>query len=311
MPPEGTGIFLHPGKSIISESAYYKIIKFIGRGGNAIAFKVLCTSGDNHGLIFALKLQYNLSSEMRQERFFKETKFLKECRHPAILSHIDDGIYELSDGRKFPFIVTNFLPQTLVDVVRDVEFDFVRKIEITCQLLSALHFLQAQMILHRDIKPNNIFMNNNDVFLGDFGLLKKINNTPVDNPDDDIQLLRESTMADVHNLTGYKAMPRRYRTPELVRYANQEDILHIESDVFQLGLVLTELYTGENPLQEADDITSPIRLNKIGSISGTKYGGLVFNQLSGMLKEDYTQRTSVKDLLASFTGLYQLSTINC
>jgi len=307
---ERTGIYFHPGQSIISETGeYYKIIEYKGRGGNAIAFKVLCSSGENRGLLFALKVQYNLSSQIRRDRFFEETAFLKGCTHPAILNHIDDGTYQLPDQRTYPFVITNYLPETLSSYIGNDKIGFIRKVEVACKLLSALKFLQSRRLLHRDIKPNNIFISNNDIFLGDFGLMKKLNSDTETNFEDDIDLLNDSIFADVNDIEGYIAMPKLYRTPELVRYANHEDVLRIESDIFQLGLVLSELFTGENPLQEAENITAPITLNKIGSITGTEHSGLVFSLLRGMIEEDYKKRKSINDLLAAFTGLYEIITI--
>ena len=306
MPSVNTGIYFNIGQSVIASSSnYYKIVEYKGCGGNAIVFKVQSTSGENRGMIFALKVQYNLSTEKRKERFFIETEFLKECTHPAIIRHIDDGIYELRDGRSYPFVITNFLPTTLEAIIGNQEVTFIRKIEITCQLLSALQYLQSRMLLHRDIKPSNIFISNSDSYLGDFGLLKSVYQSTAEEIDDDVALLNHEIDTDISDLVGYVAMPKRYRTPELVKYANHEGELRLESDVFQLGLVLAELFTGENPLQAAQNITDPINLNAIGRIEGTEDGGLVFLQLSNMLNQDYTRRSSVYSLLASFTGLYE------
>lgn len=124
---------------------------------------------------------------------------------------------------------------------------FSEKVLYACQLLSALQLLQNRNIIHRDIKPNNIFVNGSNAVLGDFGLIKAldINEQLNEQVDDDIEMINETAF---HTAEGYVAMPYFYRTPELVAYANKRDVLHIESDVFQLGLVLTELFTGENPL---------------------------------------------------------------
>lgn len=301
-----TGIYLEPGKSIFAQGSgtYYKIIKFLGQGGNAIAFRVQCTNGPYKGIAFVLKVQYNLSTETRRERFVRETAFLREEVHPAILRHFDEGSYQLSDGRIYPFVITNYCPKTLADVIKQGNVIFSEKVLYACQLLSALQLLQNRNIIHRDIKPNNIFVNGSNAVLGDFGLIKAldINEQLNEQVDDDIEMINETAF---HTADGYVAMPYFYRTPELVAYANKRDVLHIESDVFQLGLVLTELFTGENPLVPSSDIKEPIHLNRLAQIKGTQDSGLVFTLLRSMLAIDYKQRAKVDDILNGFNMLYE------
>ena len=146
--------------------------------------------------------------------------------------------------------------------------------------------------------------NGSDAVLGDFGLIKVLNESEQLNEadNDDIEMINETAF---HAADGYVAMPYFYRTPELVAYANKKDTLHIESDVFQLGLVLSELFTGENPLAPSNDIKEPIHLNRIAQITGTDDGGLVFTLLRGMLEVDYRKRAKVDDLLNGFNMLYE------
>lgn len=300
-----TGIYLEPGKSIFAQgsSTYYKIIKYLGQGGNAIAFRVQCTNGPYKGIAFVLKVQYNLSTQSRRERFAHETAFLKEELHPAILRHFDEGDYKLPDGRVYPFVITNYCPTTLANVIAAGNADFQAKVLYACQLLSALQLLQSKNIIHRDIKPNNIFVNGSDAILGDFGLIKKLDaSDQIEESCDDIDMINETAF---HSADGYVAMPFFYRTPELVAYANKEDVLHLESDVFQLGLVLAELFTGENPLVPSTNIKDPIHLKKLAQITGTQDSGLVFKLLRSMLTIDYKERAKVDDLLNSFNMLYE------
>ena len=167
------GIYIQIGQSIKSDNGiYYKVLEFIGNGANAYAYRCPCTSGQNRAIEFVIKIQYNLSNELRRDRFLREAAFLSKCNHPAILTQFDYGTFTTSQNQ-FPFMVTNFMPETLSKKMRD-EIPFELKLKFSCQLLSAVAFLQSQHIIHRDIKPNNVFISNDNVVLGDFGLIKKI-----------------------------------------------------------------------------------------------------------------------------------------
>lgn len=223
------GICIQVGQSLRSDNGvYYKVLEWIGTGANAFAYRCLCTSGQNRGIEFVIKIQYNLSTEIRRERFLREAAFLSRCNHPAILTQFDYGTF-ITAQNQFPFIVTNFMPETLGQRMH-TEIPFNLKIKFSCQLLSAVAFLQSQQIVHRDIKPNNIFISNDNAVLGDFGLIKKIDFENDIATNDDIDLVNSTVLT---NLNGYVAMARYYRTPELVNYANRTAPLYLESDVFQ------------------------------------------------------------------------------
>lgn len=295
------GIYIQTGQSIRSDSDnYYRILQFLGNGANAYAYRCLCTSGNNRGIEFVLKIQYNLSTEMRRERFFRESAFLRTCNHPAILTQFDQGTYTTSQER-FPFIITNYMPETLKDRMDSGEIPFDSKVKYACQLLSAIGFLQSENIIHRDIKPSNIFISNENAILGDFGLIKRLEESSQTATEDDIDLVNTTVMND---LPGYVAMARHYRTPELVNYANRRDHLYLESDVFQLGLVLSEMFTGVNPLRPATSILSSIELDDVGYVITPHSGRIIQNTLKQMLKLNRTERITINLALSRFTSIY-------
>lgn len=294
------GVSLQIGQSIKSDNdVYYRVLEFLGSGANAFAYRCLCTSGQNRGIEFVIKIQYNLSTEIRRERFLREAAFLNNCNHPAILTQFDFGTFVTAQNQ-FPFIVTNYMPETLGDRIKtDIPFDL--KVRFSCQLLSAVAFLQSQGIIHRDIKPNNIFISNDNVVLGDFGLIKKVSSESSIATNDDIDLVNETVLT---SLEGYVAMARYYRTPELVNYANKIAPLYLESDVFQLGLVLTELFAGKNPLRPVADLHAPIELDNIGFVSAPHHGGVIHDTLAQMLQIDHKSRIKIDLAIDRFTGIY-------
>ena len=295
-----SGIYLSINQSIKSDSnTYYRILEFLGNGANAYAYRCFCTSGTNKGLEFVLKLQYNLSTETRRERFKREAAFLQSNVHPSILQQYDMGTF-VTNKNAFPFIITGYMPKTLAKELQEKGIPFRTKVKYACQLLSAIAFLQNLSIVHRDIKPNNIFINNDNAILGDFGLIKKVDNV---SDGDDIELIKDTILKPSF---GYAAMARYYRTPELVNYANSTDNIYIESDVFQLGLVLAELFSGKNPLLPSEDLRSPIQLETIAHINAPKvYVKRIRNVLEQMLIVDRKERITADLALDHFSGIFQ------
>lgn len=290
-------IYIKVGQSLRSASGnYYKVLEFLGNGANAYAYRCLCTSGLNRGIEFVIKIQYNLSTETRRERFLREAEFLRSCNHPAILMQYDYGTFVTARDR-YPFIVTNYMQETLLErMKKEIPFDL--KVKFACQLLSAVSFLQRQHIIHRDIKPNNIFINNDSAILGDFGLIKKLNDDDSTSDTDDIELVKATLVS------GYAAMARYYRTPELVDYANHRAPLYLESDIFQLGLVLTEMFTGKNPLRPAGNLYAPIELDDIEVINAPHHSAVIRNILMQMLQIDRSKRIGINSAMDKFTGIY-------
>ena len=275
---------LKPAQSIQSSTkTWYKCVQTLGSGGNAVAFLVLCTSGHHNGSLFALKVFRRLSAPERRERFLKETKLLFELDHPSILRVYDEGVFHTDDG-DYPFTIADYLPNTLQEIIqRDIAIG--EKLTFSLQLLSALAFLEQRspQIVHRDIKPANIFIKGRSCVLGDFGLMKVIDSQA----ETDREVLKESIGP---------GMPFYYRTPDLVAYAKSESDISVKSDVFQLGLVLSQLFTGWNPCKKADSHLSPVVVDKIESIPG-KLGASIGTILGRMLIIDANQRPSASELL--------------
>jgi serine/threonine protein kinase len=291
--------FLEPMKSInVNGDVWYKNIGFIGKGGNGTTFLALCTGGAHKGQIFALKFLHRMSSPERIERFQKEVQFLKTNDHPCILKHFDSGVFY-----ERPFVAMSYIPNTLAEEMKK-GIPIGRGLIYATQLLSAISYLHSQNIMHRDIKPQNIFINNNNAILGDFGLIKKLEA-------DDTATVKQGDQALVievldpmqKDIEGYIAMPQFYRTPELVAYAKQEGELHLHSDIFQLGLVFAQIFSGWNPLKPTTNLLDPIELFQVAKIDG-KFGGRIASIIKQMLNMDPNLRPSSKRLLDDFTGVF-------
>jgi serine/threonine protein kinase len=153
--------FLHHLQSVKGGAAWYLNQHFIGRGGNGTTFFVTCTSGDNLGVQFALKVFHKVSDERRRDRFLDEVRHYRSLSHPSIIKVYDEGVYT-SQERRYPFAVIDFVPENLETKLgrglpQITRLDAVRYIFNVASGIAYLHSL-PQPIVHRDIKPANILV---------------------------------------------------------------------------------------------------------------------------------------------------------
>jgi len=282
------------GQNIRSNSGYfYKTVQWLGSGGNSVVYLVHATSGEYRGVLFALKVFTRLSEKTRLERFRQEAAFLRQCTHPSIMRIYDDGIYvPAQDKKEYPFVIVDYLPNTLSDLIRSPTTS-AERISYTLQLLSSLSYLDRHnpSVVHRDIKPRNIFIKGKSCVLGDFGLMKFL-----DAQDEvDHQVYIESLG------TG---MPFFYRTPDLIAYAKEKKPLSTKSDVFQLGLVTAQVFAGWNPQKKAEAFTDDLTLEPIRYIPGT-LGPRIKDLIQNMLTNDPSIRPSAHEFIDPWEGIFR------
>lgn len=276
-------------KSIKSDSGnWYKVIERLGVGGNAVTFLALSTSKPRKGGLFAIKIFRKLSKPERRDSFLDEARYLMSCNHTSVMKIFDEGVY----CDLYPFIVVEYLPKTLKEAMGE-NLGLLEKVTFGFQLLSAIDYLSSQNppVLHRDIKPENIFIKAASCVLGDFGLIKRLD----EKSGEDAKLVKQS----IGN-----GMPYCYRSPDLVKYLRGEGGLYPNTDVFQLGLVMAFMFTGRNPCKMASDFESDVELNPIGRIS-SRFGSRILRILNRMLEFDPRSRPSAGELIDSWEKLFK------
>jgi serine/threonine protein kinase len=145
----------------------------------------------------------------------------------------------------------------------------------------------APYVVHRDIKPKNIFLKAGTCVLGDFGLVFQ-DVVPV---------------ATGQPQGAMPAMAQAYRTPELVAYHATGKKPPPASDVFQLGLVACELFTGKNPLRPAGP-KKPVQLDQLDDVPGP-LGETIKARLEEMIIIDTESRMPASRLLPLWIDLYR------
>jgi serine/threonine-protein kinase len=286
-------------QGVQSEDYWYNAIEKLGDGGNAVTYRAVrsvdTVDGDfanGAGVSYAVKLfdQTTDSGSERLEGFYEERDFLKETDHPSILSCHDSG-----EWNDHPFYVSDYMPRDLSNVIRGEPISFRKKVEYATQLLSALTYLANSdpPVVHRDIKPSNVLIKADSCVLADFGAMKFLG--------------QDSSGTDTERERSEPAYPYYYRTPDIMSYERGEGELTSKSDVFQLGLILAELFTGRNPERTPDEEHPSVELEELNFIHGTR-GGDVADLLDQMLTMDPSDRPDAEDLIRDWRQLLEQTT---
>src|SRR3954470_1647233 len=93
----------------------YLNLSHLGTGGNASTYLMLCSSGGNKGLVFAVKVFKKIAKRERLINLMREVNSLRDCHHPAVMWVYDEGLY----ADRHPFVVLEYLPRTLHDTIRE------------------------------------------------------------------------------------------------------------------------------------------------------------------------------------------------
>jgi serine/threonine protein kinase len=152
----------------------FDVLEEIGHGGSATVYKVRHTPT---GKVAALKVfpRFLKLEPGAVERFKRELTVIRPLQHPNIVRAVGQG--EQDD---MPYLVLEYVPGQNLDarIKEKGALSVEETVAIFRQVTDGLRYLHTNNILHRDIKPSNILLTpTNQAKLGDFGLVKNLNDT--------------------------------------------------------------------------------------------------------------------------------------
>lgn len=209
----------------------YLITALLGRGGMGTTYAGLQVALNRRVCIKFLNVE-GIGDLESFRRFKREAQVLASLRHKNIVSCFSFGLLNSS----WPYLVLELVEgRSLTTLLQDGPLEWTRACALGVQLAKALAFAHSQGFVHRDVKPDNVIIEESQdvqvVKLIDFGLVG-IGRGPVN-------CLNEKTITEAGTLMGTV----NYMAPECFSSARPTPA----QDIYAFGCLLFELLTGEQP----------------------------------------------------------------
>jgi serine/threonine protein kinase len=210
-------------EAVVRATGNFNASNCIGSGGFGATYRAEVAPG----VLVAIK-KLAIGKKHGDKEFQAEVRILGQCRHPQLVTLLG---YHISESGMF--LIYNYLPGGNLERFiqergkRPISWRRLHKIalDVACAL-SYMHDECVPRILHRDVKPNNILLDNEcNAYLSDFGLARFLRNSET------------HATTDVAGTFGYVA-------PEYAMACRVSD----KSDVYSFGVVLLELISDKKAL---------------------------------------------------------------
>ena len=217
-------MLLQPGSTL----AHYRILHKLGQGGQAEAYKAEDVRLRRPVVIKMLRPEL-AATEAARTRFEREALLCSALEHPNIAV-----VYDIGEADGTRYIVMQYVEgRTLKEVMAGRPLATATALSIAIQVADALEVAHAQGIVHRDIKPSNVIVTaTGQAKVLDFGLAKSV----ISDLDAPGLTLSDTSQGIPYGSLGYGSPEQAKGTPADHR-----------SDVFSLGVMLYEMFTGQAP----------------------------------------------------------------
>lgn len=245
----------------------YKIIEHLGAGGMATVYKANHVGLNKQVALKILNPMLALAKEER-ERFLKEGEIASRISHPHIVDVTDVGM----DGEHCYLVMELLTGRSLYEYVQSkTRLTVERTVDIFLPILSALHAMHLEGVIHRDLKPDNIFLSKTPSGivpkLIDFGISKSLLHNPG-------QTFTPSLLGTPYFIAPEVMMDKSKASPS--------------SDVYSMGISMFECVAGTLPYHELGDLNRLIADIKKGELKTLESLGVdVPSGFSAIVKKSY------------------------
>jgi len=244
----------------------YTIVQRLGSGGMA---DVYCADDGQLGRRVALKVLYARFAEDDEfvERFRREASAAAGLQHQHVVSVYDRGEWEGTSYIAMEFVDGRTLKQILT---AEAPMDPVRAIDLVMQVLKAARFAHRRGVIHRDLKPHNVIVEESSptphAKVADFGIARA----------------GASDMTQTGSIMG----TAQYLSPEQA----QGHAVTPRSDLYSIGICLYEMLTGRIPFDGESAVTIALKQINEAPVPPSHYNAAV-----PALLEDAVLRALAKD----------------
>jgi serine/threonine protein kinase len=209
---------------------HYEVLSIVGFGGMGCVLKAF---DEQLHRVVAIKLMSNrlIASSSARQRFIREARSAAGVNHPNVVT-----VHAVADQRGMPYLVMEYVEGTTLQdrIKKDSPLAIVDVLRIGEQVCAGLAAAHKHGIVHRDIKPGNILLEDGveRVKIADFGLARLV--------------MEHSDLTSMGDMVGTPP----FMSPEQV---SGEEIDH-RSDLFSFGSVLYAMLAGHSPFKTSTPI---------------------------------------------------------
>jgi eukaryotic-like serine/threonine-protein kinase len=222
----------------------YKLERLLGEGGMGVVYAARHTGT---GRRVAIKcVSANANSLTANARFLREAQAAGRIDHPNVVQ-----VFDVGEDERGRFIVMEFLQgQSLAELWHDRRLPAHDVIDLVIPALRGVHAAHRRGVVHRDLKPDNIFACRSDagipvhVKVLDFGVSK---------------LMLDEEEGEDLTRTGVLIGTPQYMSPERVRGRGDTDL---RTDIYAVGVILYEGLTGKRPFEDEEVTNLVVRIAK-------------------------------------------------